>query len=301
MKNAPITHAVEFAAYRSVKGLLRLLPHAAVRRLGSGLGELAWHLDRRHRRVTLDNLRLAFPDLEAGACRRLARACFHHFGAAVCDTASAMRFDLEEMCRRVTLEGWEHLAAAREAAAPGGLFVMSAHLGLWEMAALAVGTYAGPLHIVGRPLDNPHLNRELVAHRRRFGNDLLGKRGAARRMLRALRGGEIVALLIDQRVQPHEGIEVPFFGRPASTSPILARMSLRHGAPVVPIYALPQPEGRYLVVTRPAIHPPALADDAIDEDREAAVHALTARYLAEMESEIRRHPEMWLWMHRRWR
>lgn len=301
MKDAPVRHAVEYAAYSGAKGLVRLLPHAWVRRLGRGVGELAWHLDRRHRRVTLANLELAFPELDPDQRRRRARACFHHFGSAVFDTVSAMRFDLEEMCRRVTVEGWENVQEAEGSAAPRGYFVMSAHLGVWEMAALVLGTYAGPLHIVGRPLDNPHLNRELVSHRRRFGNELLGKRGAARGMLRALHGGDPVAILIDQRVQPKEGIDVPFFGHDASTSPILARLSIRLGVPVLPIYGLPAPGGRYKVVLKPPIHPPELAGDAGDEAQERAIHELTARYMAEMEGEIRAHPDKWLWMHRRWR
>ena len=301
MKDAPRRHAVEYAAYRAVKGVLHAAPHAWVRRFGAVLGEAAWHLDRRHRRVTLANLELALPELAADARRRIARDCFRHFGAALCDTVSAMRFDLVEMCRRVTLDGWEHVLEAKRAAAPRGLFAMTAHLGLWEMSALAFGTYAGPLHVVGRPLDNPHLDRELVAHRRKFGNRLLSKRGAARGMIRGIQKGESVGLLIDQRVQHHEGIEVPFFGRPAWTTPVLARMSLRLGVPVVPIYALPAPGGRYRVLAKPAYAPPELPRDAADAERDAAVRTLTSRYLADMEQEIRRHPEQWLWLHRRWR
>ena len=301
MKDAPLLHAVEAAAYHWLRGALRLLPHAAARRLGRALGEVGYRLDRRHRRVALGNLALAYPELAASARRRLARRCFRHLGAAVCDTVSAQRFDLVEMCRRVHLEGWEHVEAARAAAAPRGIFAMTAHLGLWEMGAQVFGTYGGTLHVVGRSLDNPHLDRHLAEHRRRFGNRLLAKRGAARGIIRAIDGGENVALLIDQRVQPHEGIEVPFFGRPARTSPVLAKMSLRLGVPVVPAYCLPLPAGRYRTVFRPPIEPPVPAPQAGDDERDAAVLALTARYMAEIEGEIRRNPEQWLWLHRRWR
>jgi KDO2-lipid IV(A) lauroyltransferase len=301
VKDAPVLHAVEYAAYRAAKGVLRAAPHATVRRLGAALGEAAWQLDRRHRRIALDNLALALPELEAGERRRIARRCFRHFGAAICDSVSAVRFDLVEMCRRVTLEGWDHVLEARRRAAPLGVFAMTAHLGLWEMGAHSFGTYAGPLHVVGRPLDNPRLDRELVEQRRRFGNELLLKRGAARGMIRGIQAGENVALLIDQRVQPHEGIEVPFFGRPAWTTPVLARLSLRLGAPVLPIYSLPRPGGRYHVRVEPPIVPPEQPRGAPDADRDAAVRDLTARYLADMEREIRRRPELWLWMHRRWR
>jgi KDO2-lipid IV(A) lauroyltransferase len=300
VKDAPVRHAFEYAGYRALRGALHLLPHAAARRLGRAVGALGWHLDRRHHHVVLSNLGLAYPELAASERRRLARDCFRHFGAALCDTVSAERFDLVEMCRRVTVEGWENVQAARAASAPRGVFAMTAHLGLWEMAAWVFGTYGGTLHVVGRPLDNPYLDRHLTEHRRRFGNHLLGKRRAARGMIRALEAGENVALLIDQRVQAHEGVEVPFYGRPAVTSPVLAKMSIRLGVPVVPAYCLPAPEGRYRVWFKPPIAPPEAAGGG-EEERDEAVRRLTARYMAEMEGEIRRRPELWLWMHRRWR
>jgi KDO2-lipid IV(A) lauroyltransferase len=300
MKQAPRRHRFEYAVYRTLRWLLHRVPHAAVRRLGVVLGAAAFRLDRRHRTAALENLALALPELGDGERRRLARRCFHHFGAALCDTVSAQRFDLEEMCRRVTIEGWDNVQQARGQAAPRGVFAMTAHLGLWEMAALVFGTYGGTLNVVGRPLDNPHLDRELVDHRRRFGNRLLAKRRSIRGMLRGIEAGENVAILIDQRVQPHEGIEVPFFGHPAVTTPVLAKLSIRLGVPVVPAYCLPLPRGRYRVIFKPALEPPVLPAEAGEADEERAVRELTARYLAEMEGEIRRHPHLWLWLHRRW-
>lgn len=299
MKRAPARHLVEAAAVRALRGGLALLPHSAARSLGRGLGELAWRLDRRHRRVALDNLALALPDLAPDARRRVARASFHHFGAALLDTLSAARFDLVELCRRTTLDDWDRLLAAQDRTAPRGVLVVTAHLGLWEHAAYALGAWGRqPLHVVGRPLDNPRLDRDLVRLRTRFGNRLLPKRGAARGMLRAIAAGETVALLIDQRVQPKEGIEVPFFGHPAWTTPVVARLSLRLGVPVVPGFGLPEPGGRYRVAVREPIEPPAGVPDAeLDE----AVRELTIRHLAALEAEIRRRPELWLWMHRRWR
>lgn len=303
MKQAPLLHRLELAAYVTVRAAIHRLPHSAVRRCGGWMGALAYRLDRRHRRVTLDNLELAFPEMDAGERRRLAGRCFRHFGAALFDTVSAQRFDLVEMCRRITLEGWENVEAARRQAAPRGLFAMTAHLGLWEMAAHVFGTYGGRLHVVGRPLDNPWLDRELERHRRRFGNELLSKRGSLRGMIRAIEAGENVALLIDQRVMPHEGIEVPFFGHPAVTSPVLARLSLRFGVPVVPAYSVPAPRGRYQVWFEPAIHPQeaAGAGGSGGGDGDDAVRALTARYMEAMEARIRQRPEQWLWLHRRWK
>jgi KDO2-lipid IV(A) lauroyltransferase len=290
VKHAPIRHRVEHGLYLALQGALRALPHPAARAVGGGLGALAYRLDRRHREVALRNLAAAFPQLDLAARRRLTRDCFRHFGVALTDLVSSSRFDPVELCQRFTYEGWEHLDAA--AAAGKGVFLLTAHLGLWEIAALPVGLYKGPLTVVARPADNPLLERELHHLRERFGNRVIHKHGAARPMLQAIRGGGRVAILIDQRVQAREGIQVPFFGRPAWTTPILARMSLRTGAPVVAVYTFAAPGGRYHLVARPPIHP--------EGEGEEAVAALTRRYLEQMEGEIRARPAAWLWMHRRW-
>jgi KDO2-lipid IV(A) lauroyltransferase len=292
VKNRPIRHRVEYGLYRTLKGFLRALPHSATRALGRGLGSLAHGVDARHREVALRNMALALPEVPEAERRRLVRECFRHFGSALCDAVSSTRFDAQEMCRRFTLEGWEHVEEAESLGR--GVFMLTAHLGLWELVPPIVGLYRGPIDIVVRPADNPWLDRELCDLRERFGNRVVPKRGAARRMLETIRASGRVGLLIDQRVQEREGITVPFFGRPALTSSILARVSLRTGAPVIPMTAYPEPKGRYRVVVRPAILPPESKDD------DTAVAALTRRYLEVAEEDIRAHPEIWLWMHRRW-
>jgi KDO2-lipid IV(A) lauroyltransferase len=293
MKQAPVLHRLEYAVYLAVKGVLRALPHDASRAIGAGAGRLAHLVDGRHRRIARDNLALAFPELAPAARRRLAAACFRHFGAALCDLISSERFSAVELCRRFTYEGWEHLGAAE--AMGRGVFLLGAHLGHWEISGRPIGLYRGPLHTVARPADNPYLDRELNRLRRRLGYLVIDKRGAARRMLEALRQGGRIGILPDQRVRPREGILVPFFGRPALTTPVLARISLRHEVPVVPVFAYPEPGGRYRMVVRPPILPGEAAGEG-----EAAAAALTRRYLAVIEEEIRARPEMWLWMHRRW-
>jgi KDO2-lipid IV(A) lauroyltransferase len=293
MKDRPFRHRLEYGLYQVFKTFLRTLPHATARSFGRGLGSFAHALDRRHREIARRNMALALPEIGAAERDRLVRECFRHFGAALCDAVSSSRFDEVEICRRFTLEGWEHVEAAE--ALGRGLFFLTAHLGFWELAPPVLGLYRGAVGIVVRPADNPWLDRELTGLRARFGNFVLPKRGAARKMLETIRRGGRVGLLIDQRVQAKEGIETTFFGHAALTSPILARMSLRTGAPVVPVTIYPEPEGRYRLVARPAVLPPEGA-----EDDEPAVAALTQRYLAVAEEDIRAHPEMWLWMHRRW-
>jgi KDO2-lipid IV(A) lauroyltransferase len=292
MKHAPIRHRVEYIAYLAAKRVLLALPHRAVRKMGHGLGSLGFALLRARRRLALANLALALPELDAGERRRVARASFRHFGAGLCEVVSASRLGPEGIGPRFDFEGEEHLEAARGAGR--GLFLMTAHFGPWEVAAYSLGARLGPLHVVARPPDNPHVAADLERMRTRSGSRLIGKRGAGHRMLNAVRKGGVVGILIDQRVRPEVGVQVPFFGREVWTTPVLAYLSLLARLPVVPAFCYPQGEDRYLLRFLPAIEP-----DAPATGREAET-ALTARYLAVVEAEIRRRPELWLWLHRRW-
>lgn len=283
-------HRIEHALYLAFTTGLHLLPHTFSRPLGSTLGALLFRLDRGRRRLARDNIARALPEL-APRSGRIARAAFRHLGATLCDAVSATRLGLEGLCRRLTLVDWEHAARCLE---PGrGVFFMTAHLGSWEMAAHPVGIYGGGLHVVARAADNPLLDREFDRLRGRYGNRTIAKRGAARQILRVLQAGGRVGILIDQRVRLREGIELPFFGRPALTTTLLAKLSLRTGAPVVPCFCFLEPGGRY----RLEVHPPVLPEVGGDDP----AIALTRRYLEITETEIRRHPTEWMWMHDRWK
>jgi len=292
MKGAPLRHGAEHALFLPFQGLIRALPHAASRALGARLGALAHAVDRRRRRVADENLRLALAELDATARARTVAACFRHFGAAFADTLSAGRFTLPDYCRRGDVHGLEHLATAE--AAGRGVIVLSAHYGNWEAAPFYVAIAAGPMAVVGRAADNPHFDRVVRALRCRFGNEMLDKRGAVREMFRRLKQRGRLGLLIDQRVRPEEAIEVPFFGRPAWTSPIVARLAAKTGAPIVPLFGDHLPDGRYRI----DFLEPIVAEG---RDDETTTYELTRRCLAVCEQVVRRAPERWLWLHRRWK
>lgn len=288
-----LRHRAELALFLAVRGVIRALPLAAARPLGSALGELVWALGIR-RCTVARNLELVFPELPPAEHRRIAHRCYRHFGAMTCDTIAMSRLDAVGFCKRITLVGWEHLAAAE--AHGRGVLVLSAHLGNWEVAARPVGLYRGPFHVVVRPFNNPLVYRYLDRERERFGERQISKRGAAKQLFRVLREDGKAGVVMDQRVRPGQGIVLPFLGHPALVTPLPASVALRLGTPAVPIVAWPQPGGRYRVELGEPILPP---DDGGRGDE--AVAALTARYLAALERDIRRRPEQWLWMHRRWR
>jgi len=148
--------------------------------------------------------------------------------------------------------------------------------------------------VLARPLDNPLLHDLLERIRCATGNKVIYKQGALRRVLRALEQNDCVAILIDQYSQAAESVPVEFFGRPAPTTAALASLALRTGAPLLPAVALPLPGGRYRMIYEPPIEMPAA--DSADPVRE-----LTQRCADVLEMYVRRYPELWLWMHRRWR
>jgi KDO2-lipid IV(A) lauroyltransferase len=289
LKNAPLRHAVEAAALWPFYGLLRALPHGASRRIGAALGALAGQVDRRRRRTAFDNLALALPELPLEERKRIVGACFRHFGASFCDALSSLRYSAVEIHDRVQRVGFENFALAAEDGK--GFIILGSHFGNWEivpaMAALEIGSVA----VVGRRADNPHFDRLVRKVRTRFGNVALDKRGSVREMFRVIERGGRLGLLIDQRVRAAEAIEVPFFGQPALTSPIVARLAQRTGAAVVPVFGEELPGGRYRVEALPPMRPLAGEDDV----------ALTRRYLETLETRVRERPELWLWLHRRWK
>ena len=193
------------------------------------------------------------------------------------------------MLSRVHVEGVEHLR--RAAAAGRGILVLTAHYGNWELLAAAHGLTGLPLSFVVRPLDDPILDDLAGRFRRRSGAELIVKHRAVREVMQALRRGRMVGILLDQNATRGEGVFVPFFGVPASTSKGLALLALRTGAPVVPVFLRREPDGRHCMDVRPPLPAPP------DED----VLTYTAAFNAAIEAAIRRAPEQWLWMHARWR
>ncbi len=283
-------HRLQYLLYRLTMWPIRSIPIGLARRVGRGAGHLFRICDRRRHRLALENLARALPDRPASERARIARECFAVFGASVFDATVSIEHDPEQMASRFDVEGWEHIEGLE--ARGTGYVIMSAHWGAWESLARYLGHAVGELHIISRPPNNPLLARDLREIRRRYGHVLIDKRRAGHRMLRLLKTGGRVGILIDQRVRPKDGILETFLGELAWTSPLLAFLTRYTGAPVVPVYCKPTSGGRYSVRVEAPIEPNLECADA--EAR------LTRAYLASVERLVRAEPEMWMWMHRRW-
>jgi KDO2-lipid IV(A) lauroyltransferase len=285
-------HRVEYRIVAIVGGLIRMMPEVMVGGIGAMLGRLVFLVDRRHRQVAERQLQAAFPRKSPAECRAIARATFVHFGRLL---VSVLRFDgmpPEQMVARVEHEGVDRVKAALTGGK--GVLFFTGHFGYWEIHALVHAIVLPPIAVLARRLDNPLLHELLERIRCATGNQVIYKQGALRKVLRALEQNQGVAILADQHVQSADAVTVDFFNRPAAASPVLAVLALRTGAPLIPVFALPLPGGRYRIIyEHPVEMPSATSEDPVKE--------LTQRCTDVLEMYVRRHPDLWLWMHRRWR
>lgn len=285
-------HKVEYALVRVLIAIVRIAPDTVVRGMGTLLGLAFYALDGAHRRIAVRNLATAFPARSAVERRRIAREAFKHFGRLLFALLKFSTLTPEQMLARVDVEGEER---GRQAYAQGkGVLFVTGHFGFWEIQALVHGARVAPIAVLARALDNPYLNELLETIRGRTGNSVIYRRGTIRRVMRTLEAGKGVAVLIDQHIMSRDAIYVDFFSRPAATTSAVAALALRTGAPVVPVFAIPAPGGRLRLIYEHPVTPPSA-------DSPNAVRDFTQRCTDVLEMYVRRNPELWLWMHRRWR
>jgi len=287
-----VRYRVETAAVHGLTAIVRLMPMPAVRATGAALGRLVYAVDGFHRRIAMSNMAMALPSKPLEERRAVVRRVFAHFGSVLLELIKVGTLTDSEILARIESEGEERV---RQAHARGrGVLLFTGHFGYWEVGAIALALRVQPMAVMARPLDNPHLHYLLERIRTRSGNSVIYRQGAIRKVLQELAANRAVAILIDQHLHTPDAVYVDFFSRPAATTNALAALALRTGAPVIPAFALPLPDGRYRLVYEHAVEPPA-------SDSPDAVRVFTQRCTDVLEMYIRRHPDLWLWMHRRWR
>ena len=263
-----------------------------VRACGSLVGLCFYVFDRVHRGVADTNLALAFPQRPRAERTAINRAMFMHFGRVLFELLKFSTLAPAAMRASIEFEGEDR---ARAAYGHGrGVLFFTGHFGYWEIHAIVHALGFEPIGVLARALDNVLLHQLLEDVRTSTGNVVIYRQGAVRRVLRVLQQRQGVAMLIDQHMQASESIYVDFFDRPAATTPMLAALALRTGAPVVPVFALPLPGGRYRMIYEHPVPPPA-------SDTADAIREFTQRCTDVLEMYVRRYPSLWLWMHRRWR
>ena len=255
---------------------------------------MAWALLPRLRRVGQRNLAMAFPQATAMDRNRILRGSLRRLGWQLAEFAQMRRYSSAEAQRHIRYQGLENYLQARSRG--DGVFVLTAHLGAWELSSFFHSLMGYPMAMVIRRLDNPHVDAFVNGIRTLHGNRVLPKDDFARGLLKAVQGGETVGILMDTNMTPPQGVFVPFFGVEACTASGLARVALRSGAAVLPGFLLWEAaERRYVLHFGPEL---SLARTG---DAEADTVSNTALFTKTLEDYIRRYPEQWLWVHRRWK
>jgi KDO2-lipid IV(A) lauroyltransferase len=248
----------------------------------------------RLRRVGERNLELALPELPRVERIRILRGLFRNLGAQLVEFCRMPRYTAENTRGWIRTDGLENYLTAK--ARGKGVLVLTGHLGGWELSSFYHSLMGHPMGMVIRRLDNRLLDDYVNHIRCLHGNRVLHKDDFARGLLTAMRAGETVGILMDTNMTPPQGVFVKFFGITACTASGLARVALKTGAAVVPGFLVwESAEGKYVLHFGPELR------FAESDDHEADILAATQQCNDVLESWIRRYPDQWLWIHRRWK
>jgi Kdo2-lipid IVA lauroyltransferase/acyltransferase len=288
----------EYLIARSVFGFLSILPRRTAVALGIGVGKLGYRLLGGLRRVAMRNLEIAFPEMPDRERAALARGTFENLGRVLGETSQLQKASKADIETIVDFELSEEARGLyQKSKAEGrGVLITTGHLGNWELLVLAFGSLYEPISYLARPIDNPLIEEFTSRIRRQFGNRPINKTGSVMTAIGVLREGGILGILSDVNAHPKEAVFVPFFNVSAATAAGAAMIAIRANALVFPAFCVWDKEiGRFKFVHG------AILEPANTGDRKADIAATTAAYTAEIEKIIRRYPDQWMWIHRRWK
>ncbi len=261
---------------------------------GRLLGIFAYVFDWRHRRIVRRNLQFTHPDWSQNRIRQLSRHIFQSMSVTFLEMCQMACFSSENILARVRIRGEENLLNAAKGSK--GVIMITAHLGNWEMAALFVCCYLQePVVSVAKKIRPGFLDKWIQKYRSRFGNIILDKKGALPGMVRMLRQGKILGILIDQETRKSEGVKVNFFGRSAYATPVAALLAQRYGYSILPAFCIREADGGLALV----VEPPLSLQNT--EDSRADLQENTQVMTDAIEKAIREYPEQWFWFHKRWK
>jgi len=285
---------LEYALAWVIIKVLGGLPRSLSRAAAIALSWTIYLVHVRLRHVGMRNLKLAFPEKTRRERARILRGVFTSLGRQLAEVCLFPAYTLENVGKVVVYDGFENFE--RALARGKGVLFLTAHLGGWELSAFTHSLYGHPLHIVMRPLDNVYLDSLMRRYRTMHGNSTVDKDDFVRGLLSAMKAGETVGILMDTNMTPPQGVFTDFFGIPACTASGLARIALRTDAAVVPGFTIWDPGLRkYRLRFDPALKLVRTGNDDAD------VLANTTLFTKVIEDYVRKYPDQWLWVHRRWK
>ena len=289
---------IEYAIARAVLTGLGVLPRRVAVAFGFTVAWIGFRVLGKLRRVGMRSVELAYPEKSEAERTNLVKASFRSLGrtlGVVCGFGTISRENLGELIDRDLDPEFEaEFAKIREE--KRGVIILTGHIGNWELFALAFSMFFEPSNLLSRKMDNPKIDALVGSLRSSFGNRQIDKVNSAGPILRILNKGESVGILADVNSHPKEGVFVPFYGIDACTTAGVAMLALRAKAAIVPMFAVWNEEkGKYSLINEKIIEP-------LDTgDRKSDIERTTAEFTAALERVIRKYPDQWIWIHRRWK
>jgi Kdo2-lipid IVA lauroyltransferase/acyltransferase len=289
-----VRETAEFAVVWVFVYGIRLLPRGLARAIGAVIGAIAYRALGRLRQVGLRNLVMAFPEMTAKEREAILRSEYRNLGLLMAEFCKMPDYTAATASRFIRYEGLENYLSARERG--NGVLVLTGHLGAWELSSFYHSLMGMPMGMVIRRLDNPLVDAFVNRIRCLRGNRVIHKDDFARGLIASMRAGETVGILMDTNMTPPQGVFVPFFGVPACTASGMARIAAKTGAAVVPGFLLwEESERRYVLHFGEELE----VVHTGDAEQDALIN--TATFTTAIEGYVRRYPEQWLWVHRRWK
>ena len=285
---------LEYAAAWPFIKILGTLPRPLARAFAIAMSQLVYLFHFRLRQVGMRNLAMAFPEKSVAERKRILRGEFTSLGRQLAELCQFPRYTPENIDQVVVYDG---LANYERAYGRGkGVLFLTAHFGGWELSAFAHSLHGHWVNIVMRPMDNQYLDRMLQSYRTMYGNKVVPKDDFVRGLLAAMKAGETVGILMDTNMTPPQGVFVDFFGIKACTASGLARIAMRTDAAVVPGFTIwDESLGKYRLRFDPAL------ELIRTGNLEADIVSNTQMFTKVIEDYVRKYPEQWLWVHRRWK
>jgi len=270
------------------------ISHRHIVSAGRLLGLLAYTLDTRHRRIVRRNLTFVYPEWSRVRVLKLSRSIFENAGVTILEICQMTCFTKEDISEKIHVRGKEYLLEAMQN--PGGLIMVSALLGNWEMITMCISLYLQkPVVAIARKIYPQVLDRWFHRQRTRFGTEIFDKKKALSRMARVLRQGNALGLLIDQGTKRSEGIDVTFFGRNVTATPAAALLARRYGSSVLPVFCVREASTGLTVVVEPSLILKKTTDSRAD------LKTNTQIMTDAIEKAVRKYPDQWFWFHKRWK
>jgi KDO2-lipid IV(A) lauroyltransferase len=283
----------EYWLARAVLGFFRALPIGSGITFARVMARFGFRFPKL-KRTGERNLELAFPNLSEAERRRLLLGSFENLGRLLPIFSRFTKTRGDKLKDLIECEGLDHLQSAMQK--QHGVILFTGHVGAWELSSFGLSLFGYPLSFLVRRIDNPKIEAMIDRARRSRGNRTIDKTSAAREMLQILRDGGTLGILVDLNTLDREATFVDFFGKPASTTFIVAKLALRTGAEVLPVFApWDEQRKRFILI----VDEPLKIERTGDEDED--VRRLTQTYTRVVEAFVRKYPDQWLWIHRRWK